>query len=217
MIKISFIFLLLGIVLTDSTGPNNNVTLITYDGAITPACSDFIKLGIEFAEKSKSECLIIKLNTPGGLLKSTRVIVSDILESKIPIVVYVAPGGAQAASAGVFITLAAHIAAMSPGTNIGAAHPVSVGSEMDSVMTEKMTNDAAAFIRSISEKRHRNVRWAEESVRNSISITEAEALKEGVIDLVAADLPSLFSGLGGKEVSVPGRADTLRPSRRLRG
>jgi len=157
MIKISFILLLLGIILTDNTGQKSNVTLITYDGAITPACSDFIKLGLESAEQNKSECLIIKLNTPGGLLKSTRVIVSDILESKIPIVVYVSPGGAQAASAGVFITMAAHIAAMSPGTNIGAAHPVSMQGERDSIMSEKATNDAAAFIRSISEKRNRNI------------------------------------------------------------
>src|SRR3972149_4416859 len=200
MIKISFIFLLLGIVLTDSTGPNNNVTLITYDGAITPACSDFIKLGIEFAEKSKSECLIIKLNTPGGLLKSTRVIVSDILESKIPIVVYVSPGGAQAASAGVFITMAAHIAAMSPGTNIGAAHPVSLQGEQDSIMSEKATNDAAAFIRSISEKRNRNMKWAEDAVRKSLSLSETEALKQNVIDLISPNIEDLLKKINGKKI-----------------
>ena len=200
MIKISFIFLLLGIVLTDSTGPNNNVTLITYDGAITPACSDFIKLGIEFAEKSKSECLIIKLNTPGGLLKSTRVIVSDILESKIPIVVYVSPGGAQAASAGVFITMAAHIAAMSPGTNIGAAHPVSMQGERDSIMSEKATNDAAAFIRSISEKRNRNIKWAEDAVRKSLSLSETEALKKNVIDLISPNIEELLKKINERKI-----------------
>ena len=200
MIKISFIFLLLGIVLTDSTGPNNNVTLITYDGAITPACSDFIKLGIESAEKSKSECLIIKLNTPGGLLKSTRVIVSDILESKIPIVVYVSPGGAQAASAGVFITMAAHIAAMSPGTNIGAAHPVSMQGERDSIMSEKATNDAAAFIRSISEKRNRNIKWAEDAVRKSLSLSETEALKKNVIDLISPNIEELLKKINERKI-----------------
>src|SRR3989337_2673947 len=188
MIKISFILLLLGLILADNTGQKTNVTLITYDGAITPACSDFIKLGIESAIKNKSECLIIKLNSPGGLLKSTRVIVSDILESKVPVVVYVSPGGAQAASAGVFITMAAHIAAMSSGTNIGAAHPVSLEGQQDSIMSEKATNDAAAFIRTIAEKRHRNLAWAEEAVRKSISITETEARQKNVVDLIAKNM-----------------------------
>ena len=200
MIKISFIFLLLGIVLTDNTGQKSNVTLITYDGAITPACSDFIKLGLESAEQNKSECLIIKLNTPGGLLKSTRVIVSDILESKIPIVVYVSPGGAQAASAGVFITMAAHIAAMSPGTNIGAAHPVSMQGERDSIMSEKATNDAAAFIRSISEKRNRNIKWAEDAVRKSLSLSETEALKKNVIDLISPNIEELLKKINERKI-----------------
>ncbi|HAB51433.1 MAG: serine protease [Ignavibacteria bacterium RIFOXYB2_FULL_35_12] len=200
MIKISFILLLLGIILTDNTGQKSNVTLITYDGAITPACSDFIKLGLESAEQNKSECLIIKLNTPGGLLKSTRVIVSDILESKIPIVVYVSPGGAQAASAGVFITMAAHIAAMSPGTNIGAAHPVSMQGERDSIMSEKATNDAAAFIRSISEKRNRNIKWAEDAVRKSLSLSETEALKKNVIDLISPNIEELLKKINERKI-----------------
>ena len=200
MIKISFILLLFGILLADNTGQKTNVTLITYDGAITPACSDFIKLGIESAEKNKSECLIVKLNTPGGLLKSTRVIVSDILESKIPVVVYVSPGGAQAASAGVFITMAAHIAAMSPGTNIGAAHPVSMQGEQDSIMSEKATNDAAAFIRSISEKRNRNIKWAEDAVRKSLSLSETEALKQNVVDLISPNIEDLLKKINGREI-----------------
>jgi membrane-bound serine protease (ClpP class) len=200
MIKISFILLLLGIMLTVNTGEKTNVTLITYDGAITPACSDFIKLGIESAVKNKSECLIVKLNTPGGLLKSTRVIVSDILESKVPIVVYVSPSGAQAASAGVFITMAAHIAAMSSGTNIGAAHPVSLQGEQDSVMSEKATNDAAAFIRSISEKRNRNMKWAEDAVRKSLSLSETEALKQNVIDLISPNLDDLLKKINGRKI-----------------
>ena len=200
MLKVSFILLLLGILLADNTGQKSNVTLITYDGAITPACSDFIKLGIESAEKNKSECLIIKLNTPGGLLKSTRVIVSDILESKIPVAVYVSPGGAQAASAGVFITMAAHIAVMSPGTNIGAAHPVSLQGGQDSVMSEKVTNDAAAFIRSISEKRNRNMKWAEDAVRKSLSLSETEALKQNVIDLISPNIEDLLKKIDGRGV-----------------
>jgi len=200
MIKISLILLLLGILLADDTNQKTNVTLITYDGAITPACSDFIKHGIESAEKNKSECLIVKLNTPGGLLKSTRVIVSDILESKIPVVVYVSPSGAQAASAGVFITMAAHIAAMSPGTNIGAAHPVSMQGGQDSIMSEKATNDAAAFIRTISEKRNRNIEWAEDAVRKSLSITETEALKQKVIDLISPNVEDLLKQINGREV-----------------
>jgi membrane-bound serine protease (ClpP class) len=189
-----------------------HVTVINVASAINPSTADYIHQSIQDAAENGSEAIVIRLNTPGGLLKSTREIVSNLLEAPIPVIVYVSPGGAQAASAGVFITLAGHVAAMSPGTNIGAAHPVSVGSEMDSIMSEKVTNDAAAFIRSISEKRHRNVLWAEESVRKSLSITEAEALKEGVIDIVAADLPTLFSGLDGKVVMVREVPDTLHLS-----
>ena len=126
------------------------VVSITIDGAINPSVAAFIQRGIEIASSRNAECLIIHLNTPGGLLKSTRVIVGEILESPVPIVVYVSPGGAHAGSAGVFITMAANIAAMAPGTNIGAAHPVSLQSGMDSVMNEKATNDAAAFIRTIA-------------------------------------------------------------------
>jgi membrane-bound serine protease (ClpP class) len=118
------------------------------------------------------------------------------------VAVFVHPGGAQAASAGVFITLAAHIAAMAPGTNIGAAHPVTMQGEQDSIMNEKATNDAAAFIRTISEKRARNIQWAEDAVRKSLSITETEALKEGVIDLIAVSVPDLLEKIDGKEVSL---------------
>jgi len=154
------------------------------------------------AASENAECLIIKLNTPGGLLKSTRVIVSDILDSPVPVAVFVFPGGSQAASAGVFITLAGHIAAMAPGTNIGAAHPVTMQGEQDSIMNEKATNDAAAFIRTISEKRERNVQWAEDAVRKSLSITETEALKANVIDLTAVSVEDLLNKIDGKEISL---------------
>ena len=137
------------------------VHVVTIDGTINPASADYLHEGIANATDAGAECLVVRLNTPGGLLKSTRVMVSDLLTAKIPVVVYVSPSGAQSASAGVFITLAADIAAMAPGTNIGAAHPVGMqGGEKDSIMNEKATNDAAAFIRTSSEKRHRNVRWA---------------------------------------------------------
>ena len=179
------------------------VQVITVDAAIFPASAQYIHQSLKRAAEHGDECLIIRLNTPGGLLKSTRDIVSDLLTSRIPVVVYVSPSGAQSASAGSFITLAANIAAMAPGTNIGAAHPVNLqGGEKDSIMNEKATNDAAAFIRSISEKRHRNVRWAEDAVRKSISITETEALRDSVIDLIAPSIPELLRAIDGRHVTV---------------
>jgi membrane-bound serine protease (ClpP class) len=135
-----------------ASAQTNQVVVLTADCAIHPACADYIHAGIEASTEKGAECMVIKLNTPGGLLKSTRVIVTDFLESPIPIVVFVAPSGSQAASAGVFITLAGHIAAMAPGTNIGAAHPVSLQGMQDSVMMEKATNDAAAFIRTVKNE-----------------------------------------------------------------
>jgi membrane-bound serine protease (ClpP class) len=179
------------------------------DGSINPASADFIHNGIEKAAREKAECIIIHLNTPGGLLKSTRVIVSDILESQVPVIVYVSPGGAQAGSAGVFITLAAHIAAMAPGTNIGAAHPVTLQNQMDSTMNEKVTNDAAAFIRSIAEKRHHNIEWAENAVRKSFSYSETEALKDSAIDLIAKDETELLAKINGKVVELSSGTKTL--------
>ena len=185
------------------------VISIKIDGSINPASADFIHNAIEKASREKAECIIIHLNTPGGLLKSTRVIVSDILESPVPVVVYVSPGGAHAGSAGVFITLAAHIAAMAPGTNIGAAHPVALQSQMDSTMNEKATNDAAAFIRTIAEKRHRNIEWAENAVRKSFSYSEAEALEDSAIDLIAKDETELLAKIDGKVVELSSGAKTL--------
>jgi len=179
------------------------------DGTINPVTAAFIHRGIEKANLEKAECLIIHLNTPGGLLKSTRVIVSDILSSPVPVVVFVSPGGAHAGSAGVFITLAAHIAAMTPGTNIGAAHPVDLQGQRDSIMNEKATNDAAAFIRTIAEKRKRNWRWAEEAVRKSLSITENEAIQKKVIDLIARDADDLLNQIDGRTLDVNSRKITL--------
>ncbi|HEY3250030.1 MAG TPA: nodulation protein NfeD [Ignavibacteria bacterium] len=173
---------------------------IKIDGTINPSTSDYIKKAVQEAKIKNASCLIIELNTPGGLLKSTRYIVSDLLTSEIPVIVYVSPSGAQAGSAGVFITLAANIAAMAPGTNIGASHPVGMEGQQDSIMSEKATNDAAAFIRSISEKRNRNVEWSEDAVRRSVSITEKEALEKKVIDLIAKDMNELLILIDGREV-----------------
>jgi len=193
--------------------PAQTVHVITLDATINPATSEYIHEELEKAVAQDAECLIIKLNTPGGLLKSTRVIVTDLLTARIPVVVYVSPSGAQSASAGVFITLAANIAAMAPGTNIGASHPVGMqGAEKDSIMNEKATNDAAAFIRTISEKRHRNVQWAEDAVRKSISITETEALADSVIDIIAPSVRELLEELDGRVIPVEGGTKTLHTS-----
>lgn len=193
----------------DNTQPVSRVIVINIDGAINPSSAEYISSSIKKANEKNAECLIIKLNTPGGLLKSTRVIVTDILNSPVPVIVYVAPSGSQAASAGVFVTLAAHIAVMAPGTNIGAAHPVALQGQQDSIMNEKATNDAAAFIRTISEKRARNIKWAEDAVRKSLSITETEALNLKVIDTIATTIDELLKQVNGKEVDVKGSKKIL--------
>ena len=212
MYRFAFIALIFISVVSWSSINAQTVYTITVDGAISPASSDYIHEAIITANEANAQCLIIFLNTPGGLLKSTRMIVSDFLGAPIPVIVYVAPGGAQAASAGVFITLAAHIAVMAPGTNIGAAHPVTLGDQQDSIMLEKTTNDAAAFIRTISEKRNRNVKWAEDAVRKSISITETEALRENVIDTIAANLNELLTMIHGTTVETS-RGTTILQTR----
>ncbi|NOX37577.1 MAG: nodulation protein NfeD [Calditrichaeota bacterium] len=178
------------------------VHVIQIDGVINPVAQNFIHNNIEKAEEANAHALVIMLDTPGGLMKSMRMIVKDMLTASIPIVVYVAPSGSRAGSAGVFITLAAHVAAMAPGTNIGAAHPVAfgMGADTSQTMMEKVTNDAVAFIKSIAEKRGRNVEWAEQAVRKSVSITETEALELNVIDFIAPTLDSLLVLMDGMEV-----------------
>jgi membrane-bound serine protease (ClpP class) len=180
------------------------VMVITVDGVINPVASEFIGKSIKRANEMEAEAIIIELDTPGGLDTSMRDIIKAMLASKVPVVVFVSPGGARAASAGAFITIAAHVAAMAPQTNIGAAHPVSVGEKMDKTMADKATNDAAAYIKSLAENRGRNAKWAEDAVRKSISSTEEEALKENVIDLVSADVNSLLDDLNGREVEAAG-------------
>ena len=183
-----------------SDEPKKNVMVITVDGVINPVSAEFIQKSIHKSNDKKYEALVIELDTPGGLDASMRSIVKEMIGSEIPIIVFVSPSGSRAASAGAFITLAAHIAAMSPGTNIGAAHPVGIGEKMDKTMTEKATNDAAAYIKSLAEKSGRNVQWAEDAVRKSISSTETEALQLKVIDLITKDINSLLADIDGKKV-----------------
>lgn len=180
------------------------VLAIQIEGVISPSTADYIIRAIKQADREVAQALIIELDTPGGLDLSMRSIIKEMLAAERPIIVYVSPKGARAASAGAFITLAAHVAAMAPGTNIGAAHPVNMGGPMDKEMTKKVTNDAAAYIRTIAEQRGRNVQWAEDAVRKSVSATEKEALTLKIIDLVADRLDDLLVALDGREVTTAG-------------
>jgi len=195
----------------NSSGDPPRVLVAIYEGVINPVAAEFMTQVISDAAREQAQALIIQLDTPGGLDTSMRLIVKEISASEIPVIVYVAPTGARAASAGVFITLSAHIAAMAPGTNIGAAHPVAMGGgEMDKEMKKKVENDAAAYIKSLAEKRGRNVEWAEEAVRQSVSATEGEALKLRVIDLIAEDLTALLASVHGREVETPKGKQALK-------
>ncbi len=213
-----------------ATGPGAPfVYRVVVDGAISPASAEFLTDAIERAEDDGATALVIELDTPGGLVDSTRDIVQGILASRVPVIVYVAPSGARAGSAGVFITLAAHVAAMAPSTNIGAATPIQMGGapmpggpasppdttggetgdgEPDA-LERKILNDTIAFIRTISERRGRNADWAERAVREGASITETEALAENVVDLVAPSLPALLDQVDGREVEVLDRTVAL--------
>jgi len=185
---------------------NATVDVIVIKGAINPVLVDYVKRGIEHAEDTNAQALIIQMDTPGGLDNSMRDIVQLIVNAHVPVVVYVSPAGARAASAGVFITIAAHIAVMAPNTAIGAAHPVSIGEEgeqaMSETMEEKVVNDAAALIRSLAQTHGRNLEWAEKAVRESVSATEQEALDLKVVDMIAPDLPTLVAQLDGRQVTL---------------
>jgi membrane-bound serine protease (ClpP class) len=187
------------------------VFIAEVEGIINPATAKFIIDSIDQAVQEGGQCLIIELDTPGGLMDSMRNIVKKILASPIPIVVYVAPSGARAASAGVFITLSAHIAVMAPGTHIGAAHPVTLGAEgkESKTMSEKILNDTVSYIKTIAKTRGRNVDWAEKAVRKSVSITDEEALKLNVIDFISPDIQDLLAKLNGRVVKFDGVTRTL--------
>jgi membrane-bound serine protease (ClpP class) len=191
----------------DSPG---EVVILNVHGVIDPVVAQYVKRGIEAAASSGAELIVIQLDTPGGLDTAMRDIVQTILNSDVPIVVFVAPPGARAASAGVFITVAAHVAAMAPSTNIGAAHPVDLSqSEMPEVMADKVTNDAAAYIKAIAEQRGRNIEWVEQAVRQSESLAATEALERGVIDFVVDDVADLLAKLDGYPVKLKDTEVTL--------
>lgn len=186
------------------------VAVIDIDGAITPITARLLTAAVERAQAERAQALVVQLNTPGGLERSMRTMAQTILNSEIPVIVYVAPTGARAASAGVFITMAAHVAAMAPVTNIGAAHPVSAGGgEMGKEMSKKVANDAAAFARSLAAERGRNVEWAEKAVRVSVSATEREAVKLKVVDLVADNLQDLLVKVDGRTIKTARGTVTL--------
>lgn len=183
----------------------SEIHIITVESIINPVSADYIVQSIDDAVEAGATAIIIELDTPGGLMTSMRQIVKAELEAKIPIIVYVSPSGSRAGSAGVFITMAAHIAVMDNGTNIGAAHPVGLGGsspDSGSVMWDKVTNDAVAQIRAIAEKRNRNADWAEKAVVESASITERVALELNVIDYIAPNIDSLLSSLQGDSVKL---------------
>lgn len=189
---------------------SRHLNIVQIQDSINPGVENFLDHAITISQEEGAECLIILLDTPGGLVSAMRSIVQDILNSAVPIVVYVSPSGAQAASAGVFVTVAADIAAMAPGTNIGAAHPVTVGGgDVPSAMDEKVMNDMLAFARSIAGQRGRNEEWIEQAVRKSVSITAEEAYANNVIDLIAEDLPTLIKKLDGWEIVRKGYTRTL--------
>ena len=186
------------------------VDVLTWKGAIGPTTARVIERGVADAELHGREAFILRLDTPGGLVSSTRDIIQIFLNADVPTVVYVSPSGAGAASAGMYITIAAHIAAMAPGTNIGAAHTVGPeGGIKDSVMNEKIEQDAASYVRAIAERRKRNIEWVQAAVLHSVSVTASEALDSNVIDLVASSMDDLLEQMEGMVVELPSGADTL--------
>ncbi|UCE26109.1 MAG: nodulation protein NfeD, partial [Candidatus Coatesbacteria bacterium] len=199
---------------TDVAAPEDAVLVhrLVVDGVVSPVMSEFIVDSIENAERAEAVLVVIEINTPGGLDPSMREIIQKILASEVPVAVYVSPPGGRAASAGTFIAMSAHIAAMAPNTSIGAAHPVTIGmggEGADEDMTAKITNDAVSYIRSLAKTRGRNEDWAERAVRKSASLHADDALAEGVIEYVADDLEDLLSQLDGAEIEIGDRNVTF--------
>lgn len=209
---IGIVCLALGCVLFPAPGAcvDREALIIELEGAINPGGAAFLKRGLEEAEKRDVPLVIVRLDTPGGLASSMRTMVKGILNSPVPVVVYVSPRGAGAASAGVLVTVSAHVAAMAPGTNIGAAHPVTAGGkDLQKTMSEKVVNDMASYGRGIARDKGRNAEWVEKAVRESVSITADEAVKKNVVDLVATDMDDLLKQLNGREITLNERKITL--------
>ena len=205
LIKVSFMvisFLLVTILITPLSPANKrNALVIELDGPVSSGAATFLSRGMDRAEENGSAMVILRMDTPGGLGISMKTMAKTILNSPVPVIVYIAPRGASAASAGVIITISAHIAAMAPGTNIGAAHPVqSDGSDIQKTMETKVVNDMASYARSIAEMKGRNAEWVEQAVRESVSITAEEAVENKVVDLIAPDMDELLKLIDGREV-----------------
>ncbi|MEW6033341.1 MAG: nodulation protein NfeD [Chloroflexota bacterium] len=190
-------------------GASPPITLLRVEGAIVPVVADYIERGISAAESRHDAAVVIELSTPGGLYDTTQRIVERILNARVPVIVYVSPAGGWAGSAGTFITLAAHVAAMAPGSRIGAAHPVSGGGELTTAQEEKVTEDAAAFIRSIAQLRGRDPERAESAVRQSRSFSDAEALQANLIDIRAETMEDLLSQVNGRKVTTAGGQEVI--------
>jgi len=198
----------------NASADGNHVDVLNVDGTITPTMRNYIRNGIKSAEKSHAIAVVLRMDTPGGLSSATDDIVQDILNSSVPVIVYIGPPGARAASAGVYITYAAHIAAMAPSTNIGSATPIFVDqsgqpTNADDTLTRKVVNDAVARIRGLAVQRDRNADWAEQAVRDAVNITSDEAVKQNVVNLIAPDIPTLLNQVDGRQVQTPEGTVTL--------
>jgi membrane-bound serine protease (ClpP class) len=185
------------------------VLVLRLEGAVSPVSAEALDDAVDRAERQGYRALVIEVDTPGGLETSMRRMVQRLLTAAVPVVAYVTPAGAHAASAGVFVVMAADVAAMAPGTNIGAATPINLQGGMDSTLARKVTNDAAAFARSVARQRGRNAAWAEEAVRRAVAVGDSEAVALDVVDLVAGSLDELLARLEGRTISRPGLETTL--------
>lgn len=195
---------------------SRSIHIASIDGTINPATADYLRSSLRRAEAANAPLLIIKLNTPGGLLPSMRTMVEDMLEAKVPVVVFVSPQGGGALSAGVFITMAAHVAVMAPGTQIGAAHPViGTGNDIQGDMRQKIENSSVSLIKAIAEQRGRNAVWGEQAVRESVSLTDTEAVQAKVVDFIAADIERLIEQLEGRTITFRGEPRTFEGLQRL--
>ncbi len=212
LLTVSLVVLAAVLATTEAAARAPAVEILRVKGVVNPVLADYLDRGIKKAEDMGAAACIIQMDTPGGLDTSMREIVQDILDSSVPVVVYVFPPGARAASAGTFITMAAHVAAMAPDTVIGAAHPVGISPTGEtSPVDEKVVNDAAAYIRTLAETRGRNADWAESAVRNSVSATETEARDLNVVDIISPNLNDLLSQLDGRKVELAdGKEVTLK-------